>query len=80
MFTQFAIGQELKDPKQLIVETFREDQISVVRTGSTVAMTLVLASSMARAYKAIMFSRQSHEVEDERAPSQASDPLVSNQK
>jgi hypothetical protein len=76
----FAIGQELNNPKQLIMDTFSEEQISIVRTGSRVTMTLVLASSMARAFKINVSSRQSHdEMDDEPTVAKASDPLVLNQ-
>jgi hypothetical protein len=43
-------------------------------------MTLVLASSMARAFKINVSSRQSHdEMDDEPTVAKASDPLVLNQ-
>jgi hypothetical protein len=81
LFLQFAIGQELNNPKQLIIDTFSEEQISIVRNGSRVAMTLVLASSMARAFTINVSSRQSHDaMDDEPTAAKASDPLVSNQK
>jgi hypothetical protein len=62
------------------MDTFSEEQISIVRTGSRVTMTLVLASSMARAFKINVSSRQSHdEMDDEPTVAKASDPLVLNQ-
>jgi predicted SPOUT superfamily RNA methylase MTH1 len=72
LLLQFAIGQELKNPKDLIINTFTFQNIAVVRTGSIVAATLILAATIARGYS--VSNRQSIELD---RPAQVSDPLLS---
>jgi hypothetical protein len=72
LLLQCAIGQELKNPKDLITNTFSSQNIAVVRTGSIVAATLVLAATIARGY--FVSNRQSTAVD---RPVQVSDPLLS---
>ena len=57
-----AIGKELKEPKDLIVDTFTSHSISVVRISSHVAATLILAATIARWYS-VVSTRQSTEVD-----------------
>lgn len=59
---KIAIGKELKEPKDLIVNTFTSHSISVIKTGSIVAATLILAATIARGYS-VVSTRQSTEVD-----------------
>jgi len=73
---QIAIAQELKEPKEMIANTFTSQQISIVKTGSITAAALILVGVAARAFT-IMKSR-CHASEDDAPAAQASDPLLSD--